>query len=248
MNILPRAVFALLFTFFAAGATFAHNTAGHQDPKAVEVLNNMAAYTASMDRFVITGETRTDARLDVGVIISNSRESQLFVDRSGSLVVSSFDGVDTSEIYIHDGMLTVFSCKHNYYARTKAPENLEAALHFALDEFDVETPLMDFVFADALSHLLDDQDTVIYLTDKSRIRGVDCHHIIVRGPEVDLQLWVEEGDRPVPRKILITSILEAGSPRHYAFLDWSLQTDLEPAIFEFDAPKDSIEIEFIGAP
>jgi hypothetical protein len=121
-------------------------------------------------------------------------------------------------------------------------------LHFALDEFDVETPLMDFVFADALNHLMDDQDTLIYLTDKSRIRGVDCHHIVVRGPEVDVQLWVEEGDQPVPRKILITSILEAGSPRHYAFLDWSLRTDLDPEIFEFDAPEDSIEIEFIGAP
>jgi hypothetical protein len=111
MNILTRAVFALLFALFTTGAAFAHNTAGHQDPRAVEVLNNMAAYTASMDRFVITAETHTDARFDVGLIISNSRESQLFVDRSGSLIASSFDGVDTSEIYIHDGMLTVFSSR-----------------------------------------------------------------------------------------------------------------------------------------
>jgi hypothetical protein len=107
---------------------------------------------------------------------------------------------------------------------------------------------MDFIFADALNHLMDDQDTLIYLTDKSRIRGVDCHHIVVRGPEVDLQLWVEEGAQPVPRKILITSIFEAGSPRHYAFLDWRLEPDLDSVIFEFDAPEDSIEIAFIGAP
>ncbi len=66
-------------------------------------------------------------------------------------------------------MLTVFSSKHNYYARASAPDNLETALHFALDEFDVETPLMDFVFADTFDHLVNDHDTVIYLTDKSRI-------------------------------------------------------------------------------
>ena len=248
MKFLTRAVFCLLFTFCTAGVTFAHESGGHHDPKAVEVLNNMTAYTASMDRFVITGETHTDARVDFGLIISNSRESQLFVDRPGSLYVSSFDGVDTSDIYIHDGTLTVFSSKHNYHARANVPEDLEAALLFALDEFDVDTPLMDFIFADSLSHLLEDEDTLIYLTDKSRIRGVDCHHIVVRGPEVDLQLWVEEGARPVPRKIIITSIFEAGSPRHYAFLDWKLGTDLDLAIFEFDAPEGSIEIDFIGAP
>ncbi len=248
MNNLTRAVVALLVSFFAAGTTFAHDTAVHHDPRAVEVLNKMATYTASLDQFVIRSDSYTDASVDFGLIISNPRESRLFVDRSGSLFVTSFDGVDESEIYIHDGMLTVFSTKHNYYARTSAPENLETALHFALDEFDVETPLMDFVFADTLDHLVNDQDTVIYLTDKSRIRGVDCHHVVVRAPGLDVQLWVEEGDRPVPRKVLITSVSEPGAPRHYDFLDWSVPADLDSTIFEFDVPEDSIEIEIIAAP
>jgi hypothetical protein len=248
MTIITRAVLALLFTFFSTSVSFAHGTDSHKDQRALDVLNKMAVYSASIGRFVITGQTHTDARFDVGLVISNPRESQLYVDRSGSLFVTSFDGIDTSEIYIHDGMLTVSGTKHNYYARTKAPEDLETALHFALDQFDVETPLMDFVFADAFSHLLEDQDTIIYLTDKSRIRGIDCHHIVVRGPEVDMQLWIEEGDKPVTRKIQITSILEKGSPRYYAFLDWNVQPDFDPGIFNFVAPEDSMEIKFIGTP
>jgi len=248
MNILVRAVVALLFTLLAAGVTIAHETAVRQDPRAVEVLKNMATYTASLDRFMITGETFTDASVDFGLIISNARESRLFVDRPGSLFVTSFDGMDESDIYIHDGMLTVFSSKHNFYARTSVPDNLETALHFALDEIDVETPLMDFVFADSLSHLVKDHDTVIYLTDKSRIRGVDCHHVVVRAPGIDLQLWIEEGDRPVPRKVIITSVSEPGSPRHYAFMDWRVASDLDSAMFEFDAPENSVEIEFVAAP
>jgi hypothetical protein len=230
------------------GAAIAHETDTRQDPKALDVLKNMATFTASLDRFAITGETHTDASVDYGLIISNSRESRIFVNRPDSLFVSSFDGLHENDIYIHDGILTVFSSKHNFYAQESVPGNLETALHFALDEFDVETPMMDFIFADTLDHLVNDHDTVIYLTDKSRIRGVDCHHVVIRAPGVDVQLWVEEGDRPVPRKVMITSVSEPGSPRHYAFMDWRELTDLDDTLFEFDAPEDSIEIEFAAAP
>ena len=155
--------------------------------------------------------------------------------------------MDEHEIYIHDGLLTVFSSGQNFYAQESAPEDLETALHFALNEFEVETPMMDFVFADTLDHLVNDHDTVIYLTGKSRIRGVDCHHVVIRAAGIDMQLWVEEGDQPVPRKVLMTSVSEPGSPRHYAFFDWQVATDLDVTIFDFEAPENSVEIEFIAA-
>jgi hypothetical protein len=248
MNILARAVFALLFTVFATGVAVAGDVGGHHDAKAVELLNRMGTYTASMDRFVISGDTHADARLDAGLLVSNSTEVEVYVDRPGSMYIKTFDGVTTKKIYIYDGQLTVFSSEQNFYAQAGVPEAIDEALHFALEQFDVEAPLMDLIFSDASIHLLTEQETIVYLTDKSRIRGVDCHHIAVRGLEIDLQIWIEEGDRPVPRKVLMTSKWEGGSPRHVAYLDWNPQTDLDPAVFEFKAPDNSMEIEFLDSP
>ena len=243
-----RFVTVLLLIAVSLNTTLADSAPARQDPRAVEVLSKMAAFTASMDRLVISGEVHADARLGAGLVISNSSEIEVNIDRPGSLYISIFDGLATKKIYIHDGQLTVFDSEHKYYARTDVPEDIEEAMQFALEEFEIETPLIDLILSDVSVHLLTGQETITYLTDKSRIRGVDCHHIVVRGPEVDLQLWVEEGARPVPRKVLMTSKWESGSPRHSVFLDWSPRTDFDPAIFEFKAPDGSSEIKFIGDP
>jgi len=118
-------------------------------------------------------------------------------------------------------------------------------LEFALEELDVETPLMDFVFSDAFAHFLGDDDTMVYLTDNRIIRGVECHHIIISGPALDLQMWIEEGDRPLPRKVMMTSKLELGMPRYYVFLDWDVQPDISLLAFMFEAPDGSMEIDFV---
>jgi hypothetical protein len=236
----------LLLISASANTAIADSTPARQDPRAVEVLSKMSAFTACLDRLVISGEVHADARLGAGMVISNPSEIEVNIDRPGSLYISSFDGLTTKEIYIHNGQLTVFDSEHNYYARTKVPEDIEQAMQFALEEFEIETPLMDLILSDVSIHLLTGQETITYLTDKSRIRGVDCHHLVVRGLEIDLQLWVEEGDRPVPRKVLMTSKWESGSPRHLVFLDWSPRTDFDQTIFEFNAPEGSSEIKFIG--
>jgi hypothetical protein len=81
--------------------------------------------------------------------------------------------------------------------------------------------------------------------DKARIAGTNCHNIAIRGPELDVQLWVEEGDRPLPRKIMITSKWEGGSPRFTANLMWDTDPDFGQEIFEFRAPEGSTEIGFV---
>ena len=106
------------------------------------------------------------------------------------------------------------------------------------------TPLMDMIYRDASAHLLSSDETIVYLTDKARVAGTDCHHIAIRGADVDVQLWVEEGDRPVTRKIMITSKWEGGAPRFVANLDWDTKPQFKPGTFEFKPPEGAVKIEF----
>jgi len=234
----------LVGAFLATSTVFAAESGVRQDSKAVDVLKSMSAYKASLDRFVIKGVNLTDARLGGGLMVTNSTEVKVSMDRPGSLHISSFDGEQHKEIYFHDGTLTVYGTARNFYAQASIPKDIEAALEFALEELDVEAPLMDMIYQDASTHLIGSQDTILYLTDKARVAGADCHHIAIRGSEVDVQLWVEEGDRPLPRKIMITSKWEGGSPRFIANLMWDSNPDFGQEIFEFKPPEGSINIGF----
>jgi hypothetical protein len=235
-----------LFTacLLCASTIQAQDSGVRQDARAIEVLKSMSAYTASLDRVFIGGITFTDARLGGGLIVSNSNEVTLSIDRPGSLHIGSFDGVQSKELYFHEGTLTVFNSERNFYAQASIPKDVEAAMEFALEELEVEAPLMDFIRRDASTHLIGSQDAVLYLTDKARVAGVDCHHIAIRGEETDVQLWVEEGDQPVPRRIMITSKWEGGAPRFVAHLVWNSKPVFKQDIFEFKAPEGSMNIGF----
>ena len=176
------------------------------------------------------------------------REIKIKIDRPGSMFIEKFDGLHTKKIYIHNGKLTVFNSEKNFYARAEVPENIQDAMQYAMEEFELDTPLAELFFR-RFCNCTDyrTRDTLMYLTDKSRISGVDCHHIAVRGAEIDLQLWVEEGDSPAPRKMIMTMKWEGGSPRQTALMEWTSTSDLDPNVFDFKAPEGAQEIRFVGS-
>jgi hypothetical protein len=238
----------LLVAFACSAEAPAQDEAGNKDAAALEVLKQMDAYTESMLQFEVAVESYTDALLEELIIISNPSSSIVTVDRSGSLHAATDNGAYTTDVYFHNGVLTVFSDERNYYARTKVPGDLQDALVAALEDYDVEAPLFDFLLLNSLEHLVTDEISVMYVTDKSLVRGIDCHHIIVSGPRVDLQVWVQEGNQPVPIRTLMTYKSALGSPRHEVFMDWRAKANPDPSIFEFKAPDGATEIEFINLP
>ena len=218
------------------------------DAKAIEILKQMDAYTDSLDKFVIKAESYLDAGIDDGQIISNASETQVSVDRSGSMHSRSRRGSQTDEIYFHKGTLTVYSGKHEFYSSSRVPEALDAGLMFALDELGVETPLMDLMIVNSLDHLLTSDMGVVYITGSASIRGVECHHILLSGPLVDFQVWISKGDKPVPRRTLMTYKNVQGLPRNEVFLEWSEVDSFNKSEFKFEPPEDAQEIDFIDAP
>ncbi len=227
------------------GCSLAHANANSQrDAEAIGVLQAMSKYTASPDQLVITSSAFTDTRMDGGLMVSNPIELKVTVDRPGSMHISNFDGVEHKELFFDRGLLTVFNSQNKYYAQAKIPEDIEVAVEYALEEFGIEAPLMDLISRDVSGQLADSQDSIIYLANNSRVAGVPCHHIAIRGPEVDVQLWVEQGERPVPRKIMITSKWKGGSPRYSASLSWDTSPEIDRKTFQFIAPEGAVNIGF----
>lgn len=239
-----RILLFLLIPLLGSGASFGQESVGSRDTSAIEVLKKMSAYTESLDQFVIKSAGFSDARLDAGLMVSNSNEVRVTIDRPQSMHISNFDGVDKKNIYFHQGSLTVYSSERNFFAQAGIPKEIEAAAEFALEELDVEAPLMDLIYRDVSAQLLQSDDSILYLSGNSRVAGVKCHHIVIRGPEIDLQLWVETGDQPLPRKLVMTSKWENGSPRFTANLAWDIAPKINPDEFIFKAPDGAIDIGF----
>ena len=59
------------------------------------------------------------------------------------------------------------------------------------------------------------------------IDGVECEHLAFRNFDTDWQLWVEVGDKPIPRKMVITSKTMNNAPQ-YTLRVKSWKTGVEP--------------------
>ncbi len=231
-------------TLALLGVVVACGNAVADEIDAEELLETMSAEIASMDSFVIEGDGYADARLPEGQIIEHASEVTLTLQRPGSIRISNREATLSRDVFFNDGLLTVFNSARNFYAQTTIPEGTQSALDFAVNDVGIEEPLLDLVSQDVAGHLLEDADKISYL-GHSLIQGEIFHHVAIRFPEVDMQVWIATEGPPLPGKLSISSKWQGGAPRFVAFLDWVVNPDIPAGTFEFEAPEGAVEIDFL---
>ena len=215
-----------------------------QDDQATKILREMSEEIAGLDQFIIAGDGYTDDRLDAGQIIEHSMDVTMRMNRPGDAMrITNRDAESTKEIYFGNSVLTVYSQTENFYAQRDLPEGVDAAARFAIDKLGIDAPMLDFVFNDVASHLLEDAESVDYF-GLSLFRGKTYHHIGIREPEIDLQIWIAAEGPPLPGKLAISAKWEGGTPRSVFFFDWDTKPDFGRSSFKFEPPAGSVRIEF----
>ena len=89
--------------------------------------------------------------------------------------------------------------------------------------------------------------TSAFVVGKSVVGGVRCDHIAFRNAEVDWQIWIQEGAKPLPRKFIVTSKRVSESPQFVVVLSkWDAAPKITDATFRFVPPKGSRQIDFVA--
>ena len=69
-----------------------------------------------------------------------------------------------------------------------------------------------------------------------------------RQPGLDWQVWIQQGDYPLPRKLVITTTTDPARPRYTSVITWNLAPSFDDAAFTFEPPKDAKKIMFGRTP
>jgi hypothetical protein len=109
----------------------------------------------------------------------------------------------------------------------------------------VYAPGSDLIYKNAYNILTEDVISGFYI-GMSVVGGVKCHHLAFRGNEVDWQIWIEEGNKPLPKKFIVTSKWMTGAPQFTVTIkSWNLSPKLADNMFTFVPPKGAQKIDFI---
>ncbi|WP_167495768.1 MULTISPECIES: DUF2092 domain-containing protein [Desulfosediminicola] len=216
-------------------------------PEALEILHQMSDYLNSLQQFTFHSDNTIDTVLQSGQQIQMSARAEVTIKRPNQFRVYR-QGDDFDQEFYFDGQaMTLYGKTINYYASMKLSKTVDinTALELAQEEVGLSIPGSDLVYHDAHLELLEDVQSGM-VVGSSVVDGVEVHHLAFRGSEVDWQLWVEKGEKPLPRKYLITSKWVAGAPQYTAVLsDWNTSAEVDDSHFSFSPPPEAEEIGFI---
>lgn len=219
---------------------------GKVDKEADQLLRKMSAYMGKLPAFstqadhILEVVTKDGQKLQFGATskVVVKRPNKLRTDRKGEVVDLSF--------YYDGKNMSLYGRRVNMYATAPAPADLDAAIDFGRQSLGLEAPGADLLHSNPYEILMEEVVSGKYV-GKTLVRGTSCHHLAFRNQETDWQLWVAEGDEPLPCKYVITSKKMDESPQFAVELyDWDTDPEISNEIFTLTPPEDAMQIEFFG--
>jgi hypothetical protein len=121
---------------------------------------------------------------------------------------------------------------------------VDDAIAYFLIDLDMRLPLAELLSSQLAKTLAERVRAAAYV-EPSQIAGVPCDHLALRGDQVDLQLWVAQGNQPVPRRLVLTYTRVDGRPQFWAqFGEWNLAPEVPDSLFVFTPPAGAAKIAF----
>jgi hypothetical protein len=213
------------------------------DPQAIAALNRMSEYLKKLKTFRIKSEVSKDELVDTNMKIQKSASNEVSVQLPNRLH-AHMAGDEQDLQFIYDGQtVTLYDAAGKHYANAPAPPTVARTLDAIRARYGIVFPLSDFIEMSAQENLLQNITAAGYI-GTSRVNGVECDHIAVRQPDVDWQVWIEKGDTPLPRKVVITTKTQPTQPQFIATLTWDTTPTIDSNLFTFTPPADAVRIRF----
>ena len=215
------------------------------DPRATRILKAALEDLAAAKSFTFEAEVIKEAPLDSGQRIQNIGILKTFVRRPDRLaVVRLGEELGEDNMYYDGKLFTLLRTKENVYATWQAPATIDGVLDTIKAKIGFVPPLAALLRSDMGSGARAKEILSATYVGRTKIRGVDCHHLALTGKEVDLQAWIAEGV-PVIKRIVVTFKNSPMAPQFTAtFLDWDFNTTLNDYLFAFAPPPGARKIEF----
>ncbi len=234
---------AALLLLYASSALAAKPEVG--SPWGDTLLRQMSDYLRAADEFSFRTEVTRERVLKTGQKIQFSRAARVFVRRPDKLYVELRGDLENERIWYDGEHFTVLNTDSNEYERARVRGNIDRALDHMAQTYGESSPLADLVYSNPYAILVENVETGMYV-GLHEVRGVKCHHLAFTQKNIDWQIWIEDGARPVPCKAVITYKNMESVPQFTAVLyDWEFSPHLPDSLFRFHPRTGAVEMDFV---
>jgi hypothetical protein len=220
-----------------------------RDPVVLQRLDEMGAFLREQKNFYVRADVTTDEILESGQKVQLMAKVDLWASRPNRLRAKMVSDRKEREIFYDGKSFTLWGPKAGagYYATAEAPSTLSELMSVLSEKYYIEAPFVDlFYWGTPLGGLAAVERA--QNIGPATIGKVQCDHFALHQSDVDWQIWIERGAKPLPRKLVITTLTEPEQPQHEVTYEWTLDKKMPEAFFTFNPPKGAHKIKFSERP
>lgn len=202
---------ALALVSAIAAATGGAQAAEKDD--ALAILKAMSDYVGSQKAIHATFDSDIEVITPQLEKLQFANSGEAWVSRPDKLRAHRIGGYADVEMVFDGKTLAVVDKADNRFARIAAPGSVDQLIDTLHNRAGAGLPASDLLLTDSYSVLSADVLESRHI-GRGIVGGVECEHLAFRNFDTDWQIWIEAGEHPVPRKLVITSKTVNNAPQY----------------------------------
>ena len=217
----------------------AANAAEAEEGSALNMLRAMTYHVSKQSSLSVKYDSDVEVVTPSLEKIQFSASGEVALSRPDKFRATRTSGYADVEIVSDGSTVTVSDRDGKRFAQVQAGVGFDQLVDKLRSDSMIEIPGADLLLSNAFEEL---SSGVIEgrVVGQGVVDGVECDHLAFRNLDTDWQIWIERGERPLPRKYVITSKTVATAPQYTLRLrDWKTSEALSADAFRFDPPGGS---------
>ncbi|VVE38552.1 hypothetical protein PIN31115_04013 [Pandoraea iniqua] len=211
---------------------------------AVDALTKMSRYLRTLQRFHVAADSVTDAVLSTGQNVGFLHHTDMSVQRPDK-VRAVVTGQARNRGFVYNGKtFTLYdeSQGKRFYSRVDAPPTIDALARDIDQKYGIGLPLADLFYWGTDPDDAGQLRSALFI-GLDRVNGEWCNHYAYQQPDVDWELWIRVGSRPLPCRFVITDTTQPSRPRHSVNYRWNVNPTFAAGTFTYQVPAEAQRIE-----
>jgi hypothetical protein len=210
--------------------------AGPQESDAMSILKTMSDYVGSQKTIQLAFDSDIEVITPQLEKIQFTNSGEALLNRPDKLRAHRVGGYSDVELIFDGKTVSIFGRSVNGYAQFDAPGTVDQLLEALRLGHGVALPGADLLLSNSYDVLIAGIEESKHI-GRGVINGLECEHLAFRNFDTDWQLWVEVGQRPIPRKLVITSKTLNSAPQYTLRVkEWKTGVEPTPQEFVFTPP------------
>lgn len=210
---------------------------------ALDRLKQMSDTLIASKAFSYHSKSAIDLQSETGQFVTFFNEAKVTLQRPNKLHADVAGELANLALHFDGNTLTATDKAKNTYATSSPLSSIDEMLEFLMTKAQISFPTADLMYSDpyaVMTKNLSDATVV----GETIVNGIAVEHFAYREPNIDWEIWLTKGDKPLPLRLAMTYKQVPNQPRFLVeFFDWRLNPKVKNK-FDFKAPKDAKQVEF----